>query len=234
MNSRHNVTRLALAALLFFSCSKEISQHEKLKPTNQLADATDDPTTCYATYLNTIKNPPPGYVPLTAEYDLANCQGSWTLGNPTKPTPKLYPPPPETQPVRVPYTDYTDQWRYQSFFGVNSGSTTAQLQAASDTFIHFTMLICDAISTHIDPVASPSPTPEQKRAASVIYTVTNPQAFASTAEKTRFLEFLTFIFNAERGEFVYIGGSQAPVTGLDIITLSPYWGCINFRLTVPF
>jgi hypothetical protein len=233
MNSGRNVTQLALTALLFFSCSREISQLDKLQPSNHLADATDEPTTCYATYLNTIKDPPPGYVPLTAENDLANCQGAWTLGNPTKPTPKLYPPPPETTPVRVPFTDYSDQQRYQAFFGVNSSSSNAEFQAASDTFLHFTMIICDAISTHIDPVVSPSPTPEQKRAASVIYTVTNPQAFVSAAERNRFLEFLTFIFDVNRNEFVFIGGSRAPQTGIDLFALSPYFECINFRLGLP-
>lgn len=233
MNSRHNVSRLALTALLFFSCSKEITQQEKVKLSHQLADANDDPTTCYTTYLNTIKNPPAGYVPLTAERDLANCQGKWTLGNPTKPAPKLYPPPPELTPVRVPYTDYLDQEHYRFFFGLGMRSTDADYQAANDTFLRFTILECDAISTHIDLVTYPSPTPEQKRAAGVLYTVSNPQAFASLAEKDRFMEFLTLVFPVGRDAFVFIGGSRAPETRLDIWALNPYLQCINFRLGVP-
>lgn len=230
MYQRHVVTQLALTALLFFSCTKESTEQERLKLSGKLADGTGDATTCYTTYLNTIKNPPKGYVPLTAEHDLANCQGEWSLGSPSSPKPRLYPPPPELTPVKVVVPHYTDQRNYLAYFGLNAASADAEFKAASNTFIHFASIECDAISALIDPVTSPSPTPEQKRAAGVVYTATNPEAFASAAEKERFIEFLVLVFPVDRSSFVFYSDAYSPRTGLDMFTLSPYWNCINFRI----
>lgn len=237
------LTRLALLATLFVSCSKssDVATQdpsvplEKLSVSDALAAAGTDTTgydgamACYATYFGTLENPPDDYIPGDAAITLNTCLAEYRGSSGGGGGPRLVPPAPKVILTLAPPlpTEDDDNRRYLAFFGLTTSSSDAAYAAASAKFDRFCSIVCDAIAENI---TYPDPSYIDKRIAGVTYATNHPDIFSTSFEKLEFLRFLPFVF--ERPTFIISVGSSAIRTEVNPFTTTG--NCVNLvlRLTM--
>ncbi len=126
------------------------------------ADTTgfDGAAACYATYINTVKNPPSGYIPGSAQIDLASCLASNEdlsgNGPGLRPAPPatpivLTPAPPSLPPINTtPPNDDANQ-AYLRFFEVEGSGFYVfprTLEEAKQLFDRYSQIVCAAIASN--------------------------------------------------------------------------------------
>ncbi|KAA2241711.1 hypothetical protein F0L74_17710 [Chitinophaga agrisoli] len=244
MKTQSLLTLAAIFAALLFSCSKDNDpappKLQKMSVTNATADA--DPTggansTCFSTYSNTVRNPPSGYIPGTAEADLNTClETNWDISQgapgprqvPPAPPIVLTPAPPSLPPINTTPPPVDDNLAYLKFFNVQGYGFdlfSRTLDEARQLFDRYCQIVCAAITENIN---WSNPNYVDKSVASVIYATNHPEVFQSAEDKDMFLRFLGLVF-AKDTFLISLWGS--PDTG-GIINLAS-GKCVNLWGRIP-
>jgi hypothetical protein len=230
---------LALGAMLTFACSKDNAPKAPKLSVMKLADDGDGGSSdltgyaaCHATYVNTINNPPEGYIPGDAEIAFGQCEDALIQTHPDENLQPIWFPP--TNIIHAPgppagSSGITDNVRCDNFFGLSivwANNSADQIQAATDLFARYSNMICDAVSEFQTANPGVALAYYQKPDICTQYTAIHPDLFTSDDDKQLFIKFAVMIFTNEH--FVIGFGPHAIPTVVSPFSAG-YNSCIDLQ-----